>query len=82
MITGRWFTDDQIRKHIEYDYKRTGYILVPYDSLGVEKYINNNPDSVEIIIENAHPAGFFDVVQSIIDEVIVIPNNLFTIENR
>ncbi|RPH30079.1 MAG: threonine synthase [Bacteroidales bacterium] len=79
MISGYWFNDDQIRKHIEDEFKRSGYILDPHGavaSLGFERYLNKNPNSIGIIVETAHPAKFFDVVQPIIGQEIPMPESL------
>jgi threonine synthase len=68
MVTGYWFTDDQIREHIASEYKRCGYLLDPHGavgSLGLDLYLDENPLSVGIFVETAHPAKFIDVVEPI-----------------
>jgi len=68
MITGYWFTDDQIRKHIASEYKRCGYLLDPHGavgSMGLDLYLEENPSSVGIFVETAHPAKFIDVVEPV-----------------
>lgn len=79
MISGSWFTDNQIRKHMEDEFKRSGYILDPHGavaSLGFENYLEQNPNSIGIIIETAHPAKFLDVVEPIIGSKIPLPESL------
>jgi threonine synthase len=79
MISGYWFTDDQIKQLIENEFKKSGYILDPHGavaSLGLEKYLQKNPELVGIVVETAHPAKFLDVVQPLIAGDVSIPKSL------
>jgi len=79
MVSGYWFDDDQIRQHISYEYKKTGYILDPHGavaSLGLDRYLNDNRGSSGIIIETAHPAKFCDIVEPVIHRSLDMPDSL------
>jgi threonine synthase len=79
MVTGCWFTDDQIRKHIASEYKRCGYLLDPHGavgSLGLDLYLEENPSSTGIFVETAHPAKFIDVAEPVTGVRPDLPDSL------
>jgi threonine synthase len=79
MVTGYWFTDDEIRKHIASEYKQCGYLLDPHGavgSMGLDLYLEENPSSVGIFVETAHPAKFIDVVEPVTGVRPELPESL------
>lgn len=79
MISGYWFYDNQIKKHIEDVYIRSNYILDPHGavaSLGFDSYFYKNPNALGIIVETAHPAKFLDIVYPTIINDIPLPDSL------
>jgi threonine synthase len=85
MVSGYWFNDDQITKHIADEFKQSGYVLDPHGaiaSLGFETYHKENPNSVGIFVETAHPAKFLDVVRPIIGKEIPLPEGLIDCLNK
>ena len=79
MVSGYWFDDDQIREHIDIVYQDSGYILDPHGavaSLGLDKYLNDNPHSSGIFVETAHPAKFCDIIEPVIHRSPEMPDTL------
>jgi threonine synthase len=79
MVSGYWFDDDQIRKHIREEYQRSGYILDPHGavaSMGLDCYLEDHPGSKGIFAETAHPAKFCDIVEPVIGTSMTLPENL------
>jgi len=79
MVSGYWFTDDQIRGHITEEYERTGYILDPHGavaSLGLDRHLNDSPESIGVLVETAHPAKFKDIVEPLIGSELPLPASL------
>jgi len=79
MVSGYWFTDDQIRNHIASEYKRCGYLLDPHGavgSLGLDLYLEENPSSEGLFVETAHPAKFIDVVEPVTGVRPELPESL------
>jgi threonine synthase len=78
-VSGSWFDDDRIRKHISDEYLRTGYILDPHGavaSLGLEHYLESHPGTRGIFAATAHPAKFTSVVEPLIGRKVEVPENL------
>ncbi len=78
-VSGYWFNDEMIRGHISSEYSRTGYILDPHGavaSLGLDRYLTENPESEGIIVETAHPAKFNDIVEPLTGKSTEMPDSL------
>jgi len=79
MVTGYWFTDDEIRKYISSEYNRCGYLLDPHGavgSMGLDLYLEENPSSEGLFVETAHPAKFIDVVEPVTGVRPELPESL------
>lgn len=79
MMSGYWFDDDCIRKHISDEYGRSGYILDPHGavaSLGLESYLDDHPGASGIFVETAHPAKFSDIIEEVIGKPPEMPDSL------
>jgi len=60
-------------------YEQEGYLLDPHGAVGylaLELYLADHPTLKGILIETAHPVKFFDVVEPIIGEAIIIPETI------
>jgi threonine synthase len=78
-VSGYWFDDDMIRKHISEEYSRTGYVLDPHGavaSLGLDRYLAEHHGSDGLFIETAHPAKFNDIVEPLIGKPPEMPDSL------
>ncbi len=78
-VSGYWFDDDMIRNHISEEYSRNGHILDPHGavaSLGLDRYLADNPGSEGIFVETAHPAKFSDIVEPLTVRPAEMPDSL------
>lgn len=78
-VSGYWFDDDQIRRHIREEHERTGYVLDPHGalaSLGLDSYLDAHPGATGIFVETAHPAKFTDIVEPVIGRTVEMPERL------
>jgi threonine synthase len=85
MVSGSWFDDDQIRKHIRDEYQRSGYILDPHGavaSMGLDCYLEDHPASAGIFAGTAHPGKFSDIVEPVIGTKLAMPENLKGLRER
>lgn len=78
-VSGFWFDDDTIRKHIGDEYSRSGYILDPHGavaSLGLNRYLEEHPGTSGIFVATAHPAKFTGVVEPLTGTRLEMPESL------
>ncbi len=80
-IIGRSYTDDEIRVVIKKVYSEFNYILDPHGAvayLGLTDYLseNNIKDVNGVFLETAHPAKFFEDIESILGKKITMPASL------
>jgi len=79
MVSGYWYDDDLIRRHIGEVYRKYGYILDPHGSvasMGLDDYLAKNRNSAGLFVETAHPAKFCDIVEPVIGKHIAVPDSL------
>ncbi len=77
-IKGFSFNDHETRLTMKDLYKNSNYILDPHGAIGylaLSKYLEKN-EGQGIFLETAHPAKFQDVVQSVLEIEMVIPEQL------
>ncbi len=80
-IIGRSYTDDEIKLVIKKVYSEFHYILDPHGAvayLGLTDYLSeSNINNVNgVFLETAHPAKFFEDIESILGEKITMPVSL------
>jgi threonine synthase len=78
-VSGYSFTDDETRAAIKGVFNTSGYTLDPHGAigyLGLKKYQTENGKSPGIFLETAHPAKFLEVVESTLQQTIVVPDKL------
>ncbi len=84
-INGYSFSDDETKEIMKDVYEKFGYILDPHGAvayLGWLVYQIENPDSVGVILETAHPAKFGDSVEKALGRKIDIPEALERLRNK
>ena len=84
-INGYGFTDEQTKAIMNDVFEKTGYILDPHGAvayLGWLEYQKENPDSIGVILETAHPAKFIDSVESVLKLKIEVPESLEKLRNK
>ncbi|NPE27350.1 threonine synthase [Methanococcoides sp. SA1] len=85
-IKGYAFSDAETRKKMEEVYTDSNYICDPHGAvgyLGLEKFMNQNPDFTKgVFFETAHPTKFKDVVDETIKQDVEIPARLAKFMDR
>ena len=67
---------------LKYKYNYTADLHGAVGQLGLEKYQEEHPNTIGISLETAHPIKFLDVVEPVIGEKLVIPDNISSILNK
>jgi threonine synthase len=78
-VSGYWFDDDSIRRHIREVHDRSGYTLDPHGavaSMGLDSYLDEHPGATGIFVETAHPSKFSDVIGPLIGKEPDMPEHL------
>ncbi len=73
------FTDEETKEAMSKIYKNGGYIADPHGAvgyLGLKKYTKNKSELQGIFLETAHPVKFLEVVESVIDKTIALPEQI------
>lgn len=77
VVSGAAYDDDEIRSTMSECYKQTGYILDPHGACGFRSLVDNlKDDEYGVFLETAHPAKFRDVVESVIQTDVTMPERL------
>ncbi len=69
-------TDAETKQTLKTVYQQQKYLLDPHGAVGyfaLQQYQQTNPGSKGIVLETAHPVKFFDVVEPITGEPVLIP---------
>lgn len=66
-ISGRRYSDDEIRKTVKQVFDTTGYLLDPHGACGYQALADDlKADEVGVFLETAHPAKFTTTVEPIV----------------
>ena len=79
------FTDDETREAMKTIYKKNDYIADPHGAvgyLGAKEYQKENPDTLCIFLETAHPVKFLDIVENTLNVQIAIPEQIKSVINK
>ncbi|MBC7424535.1 MAG: threonine synthase, partial [Ferruginibacter sp.] len=69
-------TDAETKQTLKAVYQQKKYLLDPHGAVGyfaLQQYQQANPGQKGIVVETAHPVKFFDVVEPITGEPVLIP---------
>jgi threonine synthase len=83
-ITGYEISDEATKETLLQVYKNEKYLLDPHGAVAynaLENYLQKNNNEKGFIIETAHPVKFYDVVEPIINEKILLPKAIEAIIN-
>lgn len=79
-LVGKWYNDEQILRAIREVDERTGYVMCPHSAvgyLGIRDYLQESrKGELGIFLATAHPAKFADIVETAIEEPVVLPERL------
>ncbi|WP_266369293.1 threonine synthase [Tellurirhabdus rosea] len=84
-VTGYWFDDEATRNAMRQVYQQYGYVMCPHTAvgyLGLQSYQQQNPDTCGITLATAHPAKFKELVESVIEHPVDVPEALAVLMNR
>jgi len=79
------FSDNETKQAIKILKEKYNYIVDPHGAiglLGLSKYQKENPNTIGISLETAHPVKFLDIVEPIIGEKILLPKSIAGILNK
>jgi len=79
------FSDAETEKAILKIYKKSKYIAEPHGAvgyLGLKKELENNPNSIGIFLETAHPIKFSDSVEAILSVKLPIPKQIESVLDK
>ncbi|GAB6119272.1 threonine synthase [Dysgonomonas termitidis] len=76
-ISGKWYSDDNIKKTVKNTYDGTGYLLDPHGACGYQALKDElQSDETGVFLETAHPAKFLETVEGITGKPVAIPGKL------
>jgi threonine synthase len=78
-LTSYSFTDSETRSAIKSIYETYNYIADPHGAvgyLGLQKFLQSNPEIQGVFLETAHPIKFLDVVEDVIAKKIPLPPDI------
>lgn len=84
-ISGFSYNDQETKEGIMEVFEKYNYIIDPHGAiacLAFKDYLHNHPESLGIILETAHPAKFLDVVKSVLNKTIDIPERLASLVHK
>ncbi|HLG36323.1 MAG TPA: pyridoxal-phosphate dependent enzyme, partial [Bacteroidia bacterium] len=85
MISGHFFSDDEIRDAIRELYSKYNYLADPHTAVGysgLKKYLEGNKNQTGIFLSTAHPAKFPESVQAVTGNVVEIPERLAILKDK
>ncbi len=84
-MAGYSFSDHQIREIIRKIHEKTGYLCDPHGATGYQAAktcLEEHPEMTGIFLETAHPAKFWETVEEVIDQKVILPERLATFQER
>ncbi|MEO9004509.1 MAG: threonine synthase [Ginsengibacter sp.] len=78
-------SDEETRQTIKEVFENKNYLTDPHGAVAyfaLKTYLQNHPEQKGIFLETAHPVKFYDVVQTVIQQPISIPENVQSILNK
>jgi threonine synthase len=79
------FTDYQTREAMLHLYEKCNYVADPHGAvgyLGATEYQQENPNTLCVFLETAHPVKFLDVVEPVIGKTIKYPEQIKAVIDR
>ena len=79
MISCYSITDDETKAAIKELLKQEQYLLDPHGAvawIALNKYLDNHSNAKGMFLETAHPVKFYDVVETVIQQKVPIPESV------
>lgn len=79
------FSDKETIVALKHIYKTSGYIAEPHGAvgyLGLKKELKNNPESIGVFLETAHPVKFLDIVEEALNVKLPIPAQIESVMGK
>ena len=79
------FSDEETILALKHIYKTSGYIAEPHGAvgyLGLKKELKNNPESMGVFLETAHPVKFLDIVEEALHVKLPIPKQIESVMGK
>lgn len=79
------FTDKETKKAMQDIHEKSAYIADPHGAvgyLGLRKYQEENPETLGVFLETAHPVKFLDVVESTLKVSVAIPPQIAAVMHK
>ena len=79
------FSDEETILALKHIYKTSGYIAEPHGAvgyLGLKKELKNNPESIGVFLETAHPVKFLDIVEDALQVKLPIPKQIESVMGK
>jgi threonine synthase len=84
-LTSYSFTDEETKIALAKIYKSYNYTADPHGAvgyLGAKKHLETNPKSHVVFLETAHPTKFLDVVEAVIPNKLVLPEQIKSVVDK
>lgn len=84
-ITGYAFTDEQTKSAVKEVYTKFNYLLDPHGAVGylaLKQYHLENPGTIGVVLETAHPSKFLPHVEAILAQPVAVPQRLAVLANK
>ena len=84
-ISGYFYYDDETRVGMKEVFEKFNYTIDPHGAvgyLGLKEYQKENPNTIGVILETAHPSKFLDDMENILQQKIDIPERLAVLKNK
>jgi len=79
------FTDTETKAAMAEIYAKYNYVVDPHGAigyLGCKTYLKSNPDAHCVFLETAHPTKFLEVVETVIEEKQMIPDQIKAVMDK
>jgi threonine synthase len=84
-ISGYAYTDQETEQAIKEVFERYQYVMDPHGAVGylaIQEYLQEQPNTTNILLETAHPTKFIDDVERVIGQKIKLPEQLDKIKHK
>jgi len=84
-LTAYKFSDEETILGIRELYHKSKYLIDPHGAtafLGLKKYMFNNPETIGLFLETAHPVKFMDTVENALNIKINIPQHILELKKK